>query len=201
MLNKYHIILLVLVFGLTACIRSEKKPGREYMPDMAEHIAYEAGSPNPIFKDGKTDQLPPEGSVARGKYIYPLSDSDYEKSATLITNPFNFSKEEISGEGKHLYTINCAICHGDKGDGQGHLPEINKFPPPPSYLNEPLLSLPDGKRYHTVMYGKGMMGSYASQLDHRERWLVLSYVKTLQGKDASAATTASAPATDSTKTK
>ena len=62
---------------------------------------------------------------------------------------------------------------------------------------EPLLSKPDGQRYHTLMYGKGLMGSYASQLNHRERWLVLSYVRTLQGTAAPAPTTK----TDSTKTK
>ena len=199
MLKQYQIIFIILVLGFTSCIRSAKKPGRQYMPDMAEAVAYEAGSPNPIFKDGKTNQLAPAGSVARGKYIYPLSDSDYEKSAALIKDPFVFTKEEIEGEGKHLFTVNCAICHGDKGDGQGHLVQINKFPPPPSYLMEPLLSKPEGQRYHTLMYGKGLMGSYASQLNHGERWLVLSYVKMLQG--AAAPASASAVQTDSTKSK
>jgi len=199
MLKQYQIIFIVLVLGLTSCIRSSKQPGRQYMPDMANAIAYEAGSPNPIFKDGKTNQLAPAGSMARGKYIYPLSDSDYEKSASLITDPFTFTKDEIEGEGKHLFTVNCAICHGEKGDGQGYLVQINKFPPPPSYLSEPLLSLAEGKRYHTLMYGKNMMGSYASQLNHRERWLVLSYVKSLQ--DASKPVAASSAKTDSTKTK
>ncbi|MBK9794097.1 MAG: cytochrome c [Sphingobacteriales bacterium] len=199
MLKQYQIIFIVLVLGLTSCIRSSKQPGRQYMPDMAEAVAYEAGSPNPIFKDGKTNQLAPAGSMARGKYIYPLSDSDYEKSASLITDPFTFTKDEIEGEGKNLFTVNCAICHGEKGDGQGYLVQINKFPPPPSYLSEPLLSLSEGKRYHTLMYGKNMMGSYASQLNHRERWLVLSYVKSLQ--DASKPAAASSAKTDSTKTK
>ncbi len=197
MLKQYQIILIVLVLGLSSCIRNSKKPGREYVPDMAHSLAYDAGSKNPIFKDGKTNQLAPEGSVARGKYIYPLADTEYVKAATAITNPFTFTKEEIEGEGKHLFTVNCAICHGDKGDGQGHLVQINKFPPPPSYLTEPLLSLPEGQRYHTLMYGKNMMGSYASQLNHRERWLVLTYVKSLQ--DASKP--APAAKTDSTKAK
>ncbi|MCC6584915.1 MAG: cytochrome c [Chitinophagales bacterium] len=199
MLKQYQIIFIVLVLGLTSCIRSSKQPGRQYMPDMAEAVAYEAGSPNPIFKDGKTNQLAPAGSMARGKYIYPLSDSDYEKSASVITDPFTFTKDEIEGEGKNLFTVNCAICHGEKGDGQGYLVQINKFPPPPSYLSEPLLSLADGKRYHTLMYGKNMMGSYASQLNHRERWLVLSYVKSLQAASKPAAV--SSEKTDSTKTK
>lgn len=57
MLKKYQIIFIVAALGFTSCIRDAKKPGREYMPDMVESAAYEAGSPNPIFKDGKTDQL------------------------------------------------------------------------------------------------------------------------------------------------
>jgi mono/diheme cytochrome c family protein len=172
------------------------------MPDMQYSTAYDAGSPNPIFKDGKTDELEPAGSVGRGKYLYPLSDTEYAKAATAITRQFTFTKEQIEGEGKHLFTVNCAICHGDKGDGQGHLVQIQKFPPPPSYLTEPLLSKPEGQRYHTLMYGKGLMGSYASQLDNRERWLVLSYVKSLQ--DAAVAASkpvATASTTDSTKSK
>jgi mono/diheme cytochrome c family protein len=68
---------------------------------------------------------------------------------------------------------------------------------------EPLLSKPEGQRYHTLMYGKNMMGSYASQLNHRERWLVLSYVRSLQEAFlAQNKPSASAAAkTDSTKTK
>jgi mono/diheme cytochrome c family protein len=150
------------------------------MPDMQYSVAYDAGSPNPIFKDGKTDELAPPGSVGVGKYLYPLADSEYAKAATAITDPFTFTKDEIEGQGKHLFLINCAICHGEKGDGQGHLVQIQKFPPPPSYFSADLLAKPEGQRYHTLMYGKGMMGSYASQLDHRERWLVLNYVKSLQ---------------------
>jgi mono/diheme cytochrome c family protein len=175
------------------------------MPDMQFSTAYDAGSPNPIFKDGKTDELAPAGSVGVGKYLYPLADSEYAKAATAITRQLTFTKEQIEGEGKHLFTINCAICHGDKGDGQGHLVQIQKFPPPPSYFSADLLAKPEGQRYHTLMYGKGMMGSYASQLDNRERWLVLSYVKSLQdayeaqNKPSASATTAAK--TDSTKTK
>lgn len=199
MTNRLYIAILAITLLITSCIRSSKKPGREYMADMVHSTAYEAGSENPIFRDGKTNQLPPKGSVAQGKYIYPMANTPeaYEQAATQIVNPFVFTKEEVDGEGKHLYTINCAICHGEKGDGQGHLVQIGKFPPPPTYLSGALVSLPEGKRYHTLMYGKGLMGSYASQLNHRERWLVLSYVKSLQGSS----TTAEAPvATDSTKT-
>jgi cytochrome c553 len=194
--NIIYISILILTVSFSSCIRSSKKPGREYMPDMVHSTAYEAGSENPIYKDGKTNQLPPKGSVAIGKYIYPLPNTpEAYIQAAANKNPFSFSKEEIENQGKKSFTTYCAVCHGDAGDGQGHLVQIGKFPPPPSYLTGALATLPEGQMYHTVMYGKGLMGSYASQLNHRERWLVISYVRSLQGSTKVATTT-----TDSTKT-
>jgi mono/diheme cytochrome c family protein len=196
MFKKYHIALLMAPVLLVACIRSPKKPGREYIPDMAHSVAFEAGSENPLFPDGKTNQFAPAGSIAQGKFVYhvPNTPEGYDAAATQVTNPFTFSAEEIAGTGKHLYTINCAICHGDKGDGAGHLAEIGKYPNPPSYFTEALMTKPQGQRYHTLMYGKGMMGSYASQLDHRERWLVLGYVQSLQDANKPTGTTTAAAA-------
>lgn len=199
MKNKYiYISIIILAVALTSCIRSSKKPGREYMPDMVHSTAYEAGSENPIFKDGKTNQLPPKGSVALGKYIYPFENTPegYTQAASN-KNPFTFTKEEIDGNGKKAFNTYCAICHGEAGDGQGHLVQIGKFPPPPSYLSGALATLPEGQMYHSVMYGKGLMGSYASQLNHKERWLVISYVKSLQGASSASANTTTS---DSTKT-
>ena len=37
--------------------------------------------------------------------------------------------------------------------------------------------------FHTITYGKNLMGSHASQLNNEERWKVIRYVQTLQGND------------------
>ena len=42
--------------------------------------------------------------------------------------------------------------------------------------------LSDGKIYHTIYYGVGLMGSHASQLSPDERWKVVMYVRELQKK-------------------
>jgi hypothetical protein len=34
--------------------------------------------------------------------------------------------------------------------------------------------------FHTLTYGKGLMGQHASQLNQLQRWQVLEYVKCLQ---------------------
>ena len=58
-------------------------------------------------------------------------------------------------------------------------------------------SMPEGQMYYSVTYGKNKMGSYASQLDTRQRWMVIAYIKS---KQAGAKATASS-ATDSTAKK
>ena len=40
--------------------------------------------------------------------------------------------------------------------------------------------LPEGKIFHTITFGKNLMGSHASQLNHEERWKIVHYVQTLQ---------------------
>jgi hypothetical protein len=34
--------------------------------------------------------------------------------------------------------------------------------------------------YAAVKFGKNMMGSYASQLDIKQRWMVIAYIKKMQ---------------------
>jgi hypothetical protein len=42
--------------------------------------------------------------------------------------------------------------------------------------------------YHTIYYGKNMMGSHASQINFYERWAVIAYVKKLRNVGLGVAT-------------
>lgn len=48
------------------------------------------------------------------------------------------------------------------------------------------MDLSEGKMFHTVTYGQNMMGSHASQLNHTERWMIISYIKALQAASLAA---------------
>jgi hypothetical protein len=50
------------------------------------------------------------------------------------------------------------------------------------------------------MFGKNMMGSYASQLSYKDRWLVLEFVQQMQDDFSSGTAETVAPAADSTST-
>ena len=63
--------------------------------------------------------MPVEGTVARGwePYDYLDTNEGYEDAKANLISPLEIT--ENSANGKELYTIYCAVCHGSKGDGQG----------------------------------------------------------------------------------
>ena len=85
-----------------------------------------------------------------------------------------------------LHLLDCVHCHGKKGKGDGTVPTNSEYPNPPAY-DAGLKDLPEGKMFHTLQYGKNLMGSHASQMTKTERWQVVLFVQTLQGKKAATA--------------
>ena len=173
----------VLAFALLASTGcgADTKPGYEYMPDMARGPAYKAFAPNPVTRDGLTLQRPAPGTVARGRapFHYGPGEDEAARAARELTSPLRASPE-ILAEGKALYETYCAVCHGDRGAGDG--PVAAKIPTPPSYRSARVMEFSPGRVFHVITMGAGKMPSYAAQLDVDERWRIVMYVRTsLQG--------------------
>jgi len=181
MLNRLFIATLLIY--LAAC-SDPRSTGREYMPDMVHSQAYEAYTPNPNLPDSTMAGVPVKGTIPRGytPYHYPNTPEGYEQAGreVKLANFIEINEQNLA-EGKRLFNIYCAICHGESGEGNGHIVETEKFPAvPPSYFREDILILPEGKMIHTTQYGKGQMGSYASQLTLEERSMIVAYIKEMQ---------------------
>jgi mono/diheme cytochrome c family protein len=184
-LTKANLIYSLFGFGLicmiVSCNDDPKSPGYEFMPDMYRGPSYKPNSDNPNFKDSMTNRKPVEGTVARNQslpFAYPHTNEGYEAAGKELKSPLTINEETVT-EGKRLYEIFCVHCHGAEGKGDGSIVQNGKFPPPPSYSNQ-LKSLPEGKMFWTITYGKNLMGSHASQLNQEDRWKIISYVQTLQ---------------------
>ena len=185
------------VTAFTSC-RDKRDPGRVYMPDMAYSRAYEAYAQNNLKQEGiNYVNYPVDGTVRRGDlFAYTLTnDSNGYKMAAEVKNPLPALDSTQMLEAQRLFNINCAICHGPNMDAQGPLAEkVGSI----ANLTQPVyVQEPEGQMFHVVTYGKGNMGSYASQLDRKQRWMVVHYIKSEQAK-ASAKSTA--PAADSSST-
>jgi mono/diheme cytochrome c family protein len=213
-MKKILIITGVVAAGLVmvSCNRDGNRgTGRAYMPDMFYSRAYEtyAGLDTSKFTNKAAElgegkiyytSMPVGGTVARGDmpaYAYKNDSIGYAQSAS-VKSPLDSSMTINMKEAERLYLVNCGICHGTKLDGNGPLYKDGAGP----YAAKPATlvgdakyeAMPEGTMFHSVTYGKNAMGSYASQLSTRQRWEVIAYIKSKQGKKAA---TAPAAAVDS----
>ncbi len=174
-------VLIIMAFAFASCTHDRNDPGRAYFPDMAASQAYESYSVNPVFKDGKTMQIPVEGTIPREMIPYPYKRGydDQMKAAETLINPITTNKSNLT-KGKDEYDIFCTVCHGAKGKGDGHLYTSKLFTAKPTDLTTSYIQdKPDGEIYHIVTVGSlsGLMGAHGSQISQENRWKIVSYIK------------------------
>jgi mono/diheme cytochrome c family protein len=178
------ICFLVLTMSFVSC-KNDLKPNYQYMPNMYEAVGYETYAESDAFNSpygekGKEGQLPANGSIKRGfeVYEYPNTSEGYEAAKASLKSPLDSTAVDMK-KAEELYTIYCAICHGEAGDGKGKLVKQEKFLGVPSYKDRVIT---EGSIFHVITYGLNSMGSHANQLDAKERWLVTEHVLKLKNQ-------------------
>lgn len=207
-LNNLYLILTtvaVAVMVFSSCQRDPNSAGYEYMPDMYRSPAVEAyvdyGMDPFHFGDSlalaqrntSSARKPVPGTIKFSEdpakvqfnmpYDLPNTEEGYERSAER-KSPIA-TTEEVIARGQEVYVQKCIHCHGSKGAGDGKVITVGNHPPPGAF-DGALKDLPEGKMFHTITYGKGVMGPHASLVNKEDRWKVVAYIKTLQGKTAEA---------------
>lgn len=171
--------ILLIVISITSC-RDKRNRKLQYMADtdMYNAVGYETYATNPFFKNGIEAQKPVDGTIFRGEVPYeiPNTNEGYELAKETLKSPLKVNEKNLK-KGKAMYTIYCAVCHGNKGDGQGVLVKREKFLGVPNYKDR---EITEGSIYHVIMYGRNLMGSHASQLTNTERWEIVQYVQKLR---------------------
>lgn len=194
-------VIIIAVAVLMDSCGNKRDPGMTYMPDMAYSRAYEAYTPNNLAKENiNYVPYPVEGTIRRGDlFPYPLPDdtNGYRMSAQ-IKDPLPPLDSSEMKEAARLFNINCAICHGEKMDAQGPLATGGKVPAVANLTTSTYLKMPVGTMFHSITYGKNNMGSYASQLTRKQRWMVIQYIKQHQAEVAGGSA-AEAPADSTSK--
>src|SRR5471030_189062 len=111
-MNKFKILGLAVItitasIVITSC-KDKRSTGWEYAPNMYEHIAFDSDQKNPNFKDGKTAQVPPAGTIPVGfvKFDYPNTKDGYELAGTEVKNPLEQTAQNFA-DGKLLFAHFC----------------------------------------------------------------------------------------------
>jgi len=104
-------------------------------------------------------------------------------------NPYEGQPDAVS-EGKRLYGRNCLSCHGKTGQGKGNVPPL---------ADDKIAAAASGEVFWFITKGSKANGmpSWAI-LPAKQRWQIVTYVKTLGSANSTAATADTpAPATTS----
>jgi mono/diheme cytochrome c family protein len=149
----------------------------ERMIDQPSLRPYEASS---FFPDGRAMQTPPEGTLARGRVVGdPTLGDGFADGRYVASIPIPVDLALVQ-RGRTRFDIYCAACHGARGDGVSEVARNMELRAPPSLLKPNIRAYPDGRIYRTATVGYGLMPSYGAELDDRDRWAVVAYLRALQ---------------------
>jgi len=148
--------------------------------DMHDQPKYIPLRPTDFFGDGRSARPLIEGTVARGHLdddagYYTAKGPDGKFTAEF---PFPVTKDVIE-RGHERFNIYCTPCHDFLGTGNGRVVRRG-FRHPPSYHIERLRQAPAGYFYDVITQGFGAMPDYSQQIQPRDRWAIVAYIRALQ---------------------
>jgi mono/diheme cytochrome c family protein len=143
-----------------------------------------------FFKDGETGRQAIAGTVARGHlkddplfYTGKTTGPTPGEAASEFPGFTNSFPREVTEEtlkrGEERYNIYCAVCHDRSGEGEGMVVQRG-YKRPPSFHSDRLRQAPLGYLFDVITNGFGAMPDYASQIQPKDRWAIVAYLRALQ---------------------
>lgn len=202
-------ILAVLLVVVVAGPRGRRSPGRpvEIFPDMVRQDKLKAQSPTNFFADRTSGRLPVSGTVPMGYEIpdAPAYKAIANGSAretfsgipplSFTNTPAYYDTGRIGDQwgtglpvevtpallerGRQRFTINCAVCHGATGSGNGVTSKYG-LSNIANYHDAKYLKMADGEIFNTITNGHNTMLGYGANVDVYDRWAIVSYIRALQ---------------------
>ena len=158
-------LLAIILLALAGCQRYPSGGDVLIRSDMVDQ---------PSFRPQEDPRPLAEGAIPAHAWEPPITQAEAERS---LRNPVP-ATDQTRAQGRKLFNIYCAPCHGVSGRGDG--PVAPKMPKPADLLIEEHVELSDGFIYYIIRYGTPLMPSKADVLEPMERWQVIHYLRALQ---------------------
>jgi mono/diheme cytochrome c family protein len=166
--SRLALVALALAgFALAGCENTLRQ-------DMANQPRQNPLSPSEVFADGRSERPILDNTVVRGSIA---------NDALFVPKESNVFPVQINAEllqrGQERYGIYCTPCHGLQGDGLGMV-AMRGMKHPPTFHQERLRQSPNGYFFDVITNGFGAMYGYSAQIQPRDRWAIVAYVRALQ---------------------
>jgi mono/diheme cytochrome c family protein len=146
---------------------------------MYDQPRYEPLEASTFFADGMASRQPVEGTVARGQLRDDEALSTGREGEQLVSRVPIDVDLAVLRRGRERFDIYCSRCHGLLGDGEGIVVDRGLRHPPSLHI-ERLRNAPAGHFFDVITHGFGAMPRYAVQIEPRDRWAIVAYVRALQ---------------------
>jgi hypothetical protein len=164
--------------------------------DMHDQPKYRPLRASAFFGDGSSARPRIEGTVARGTL---QEDEAFFTgkigTATVKELPMPVTPDVLN-RGQERFNIFCTPCHDATGSGNGMVVQRG-YRKPPSFHDQRLRDADAGYMFDVMTNGFGAMPDYKAQINARDRWAIVAYIRALQLSQN--ATTADVPGGDPTK--
>ncbi len=105
--------------------------------------------------------------------------------AAKMPNPEKRTAKSLAN-GKQRYNIDCAMCHGTDGDGEGFLTKSMKLSTPDFRDPAALKSATDGALFWVIQHGEGPMLSEKGRASDKDIWDMVNYVRSFAERKTAA---------------
>lgn len=173
-----HSAFFILCLGLSGCewfTDFRRQPKVDPWESAADSIPPRG---NPQFSVPTYGTAAPGFAYARGATIADVN------AMSSIANPVAADERSLRN-GAQQYQINCAVCHGALGNGDG---PVTRFGFPPIRIGagtNAATTLSDGYIFGIIRNGRGLMPTY-NRIEENERWDLINYLRSIQRTAAGA---------------
>ncbi len=121
--------------------------------------------------------------VSAGTPLISIAHEDHQQGSSLWNapakeaarkNPMPADKDSIA-RGEAIYNTHCALCHGEKGKGDGVT--ASTLNPRPADLTKHARHHSDGDLAWKIAHGRGVMPGFKNVLTEEQIWDVVNFIR------------------------
>jgi hypothetical protein len=209
MLRAFFLIFILAVIAIVSLAgfrgTHSAKPPIEIFVDMVRNPRYDPQHESDFYADTRAARRPVPGTVPLGYDVPNAFLSTGANNNTLDQEPGGFSdapdyynsgriggmygdgiplkvNRELLDRGRERFNINCAVCHGPVGLGNGITSQYGLVGIA-NFHDARIRTMPDGQIFNTITLGKNTMGPYGSNISVEDRWAIIAYIRALERSD------------------
>jgi len=203
---------LIFIFAAIAVISlaglrgvHSPKPPIEIFVDMVRNPRYDPQHESDFYADTRAGRRPIAGTVPLG-YTIPsaflstgANNNQYDQHPGAFSNSTDYYNSgriagfygdgiplkvnyELLARGRERFNINCAVCHGPVGLGNGITSQYGLVGIA-NFHDARIRTMPDGQIFNTITLGNKTMGAYGSNVTVEDRWAIIAYLRALERAD------------------